>query len=76
MSGNWPFEGAVCVWWGRESGEYGHVRSQWFESVEDAEKFATTCEPWAIVVMGGEGEFAGSISTHGEYPFPAFGGEV
>lgn len=76
MSGNWPNEGAVVVWFAAESAEFGVVRSQWFESPEDAEKFSTTCGNWAVVVMGGAGEFAGSISINGEYPFPAFGGEV
>ena len=64
-------QGAVVVWHDKDG-----LHSQPFQLVDEAEKFATTCEPWAVVVMGGAGEFVGSVSVHGEYPFPAFGGEV
>jgi len=62
---------AVVVWW-----KDGALHSQAFSSVDEAEKMATTCGLWAVVVVGGEGEFGGSISINGDYPFPAFGGEV
>lgn len=62
---------AVVVWWGGEG-----VCCQSFAEIEDAERFASAGGPWAVVISGGQDEFCGSISTHGEYPFPAFGGEV
>lgn len=68
--------GAVVVWFAASDADEGVVRSQWFELIEDAEKFSTTCGNWAVVVFGGLDDFTGSISLRGDYPFPAFGGEV
>lgn len=62
-------QGAVVVF-----PQGGALRSQTFDSSADAERFACTVGPWAVVVVGDEREFCGMVSVGGEYPFPAFGG--